>query len=826
MPDLLESRSRLLALAAAALILLLTAFTAWALVKNHTFATYPVHALGLLLAPALLSIAVGLFRPVRTGRALLLGLALMFAAWIVGYAGLAAAALLLFAALSVGDFVGRPGGIGRDHAGLLDALLALSLGLGVLAILLTALAHYKISAAPAYAAGLLALALAGWRRNIRYLGALGGWLSDDSRAGPGLWLTAGLFVGLALINISYSGLFGFTADTTSSHLYVSSYISTYGQWSFDVQKYVWGVEPLAADYLFGTVYLLSDASGAQFLNVLVTLLTAGLIYAASRPRAGTLNALLAATAWLAMPILLQLAQSLYAEGFLGLFAFACFVYLNDERMTESKPWWAGLVAGLLAGAAVAVKLTGWVFAPAYLLFVLLVLRPRHDWKWATRVAVTAALVMITLGGIQYWYALSYTGNPVFFYYNAVFHSPYGDPQNFFDSHWTGRYNWHLPFDLTFHTDRFGENGAGSMGFQWLVFLPAGLLLMFLKDGLRARCFGLTGLFYAAVVLMPEQYLRYALPAFPFLSVLLAEIGTQPVAALQVAYRAGLYAVIGVNVFAVQNMMHRFGDVPTGIVYHKDVRDEFLREVAPTVAANRIINALEPEPVNVLYVSMPGGAELRGTAYYQSWYNPLIASAFTRIHSPDDVGAIVAANEIRYIVLDPAFPHTRGILQVSMYCEHHAQLIAKIGTLSLYRVNPGATYVHDVVDNPDLADGAQGWKFLHGAVPRLLPGRGYLLARENTISQQLHVTNFTAGQPISFNASLKCLPPQGKLTVLIHWKTGPDEYKDSFAYYYCLHPGPRTVSEMFYAPPGTLSGVAELSVEEKTRVAVSQISVRD
>jgi hypothetical protein len=328
-----------------------------------------------------------------------------------------------------------------------------------------------------------------------------------------------------------------------------------------------------------------------------------------------------------------------------------------------------------------------------------------------------------------------------------------------------------------------------------------------------------------VVMMPEQYLRYALPALPFLAVFVAEAGAQPGRVMQAVYRTGMFAVIGVNALAVQSVLHRFDDLPTEIVYHKDSRDEFVRSIAPTVAANRIIDALEPEPVNVLYVSMPGGAELRGTAYYQNWYNPPLSNAFNRVRTKDDVGAIVAANSIRYIVLEPGFPHLRRLRQVANYCQQYGQLIAKIGEVYLYRLHPGAPYTHDATENPELADNAKGWDFRGGAA-KYQAAAGYLLNPEISVYQKLKLPQLTPYQPFYFGATVNCLRPVGSVRVQILWQTGPEDFKPSSAAYYCMSQGVINIGEVFHAPKGAWKGVAGLIVEGKgAQVGVSEISIR-
>ncbi len=122
---------------------------------------------------------------------------------------------------------------------------------------------------------------------------------------------------------------------------------------------------------------------------------------------------------------------------LALFSAIWLVLRADEAARGGERLWPRYAgAGLLAGAAVALKLTTApyliAFGPAIVALKLLEPRlPRLGGLLSF--GLGAALSLAALGG-PWWLAVYRVfGNPLFPFYNAVFHSPYYLPENFFDN---------------------------------------------------------------------------------------------------------------------------------------------------------------------------------------------------------------------------------------------------------------------------------------------------------------------------------------------------------------------------------------------------------
>jgi hypothetical protein len=667
-------------MAAGTVAVLMSLFALVHLHREDLFKNPPWQGLAVFMLPVALCALFSLSRSVRMTRlALCLGL-LAAAVWSIGLPGVLATALTLLAALAVGSLLGRLGGL--DAAGFLPALLRLTLGLAALSLVLTVLGHFPVAGRLSYALGLILLSLLGWRGIVREARAV--WQAFAAPAGLKTWLGTGLFSGALLLVLCFSGLFGFTADTLAMHLYIPTYITTYGKWSYDFQSYLWALEPMASDLLFGVVYALSDALGAQLLNACGLILIAGLIYAACRRRLDSFDAALPAAAWLCVPYVLYLAGSLHAEVLLSLFLLAAFLHL--EGQTESGGWQSGFVSGTLVSAALATKVLAVIMGPVLLVYVLLVPGRRRGTAWLLRFLAVAGLVVLLAGGFQYIYAYVETGNPVFFFYNHLFHSPYYPPTDFTDNHWTGHYDWHLPFDLTFDTQNFAETNFGSAGLQWYMLVPAALLCLWPKQGAEARWYAVAGLCFAALTLSSEQYFRYVLPALPFLALLTAELGLPSRRVLRGIYRGCMLAAVVLDLMAMQGTLQRVKDLPLYEVLHPAERAAVALQQVPEIAANRLIDSRETQPVNVLYVAHSWGAELRGTAYYQSWYNPELEKSFRYLRRAAGLQPLLDRYHIDYVVVNAEYRPAVGVTLVREYCRTHCQRLPTLDRIELYKVS--------------------------------------------------------------------------------------------------------------------------------------------
>ena len=787
----------------------------------------PRHGIQLFCYPAIIALLVGWLLPAPRARMTLLSGFLALLVWIIGLPELAVTVLLLLDGFVVGEFTWKRCGLSTSEPGLLHAGLMCALGLAEIGLCLTFLSHFYVASAALYSVTMVVIVLLARARIAEYGRVFGVWLRDGAKPDASVWLATGAFFGAALLNFSASTFFGTEIDTLGVYMYVPSYISAYGGWSYDFHTYIWALVPNLLMCLDSVPYILTGPTGTQFFNSVCTVLTGVLIYAFCRPRIGKVNSLLCAIGWLTLPVVIQESASLHDDATVALFLFAPLVCLYDPRLQASRPWGAGTVAGLLVGAAVATKLVGWILCPVYLLAVLAWIGREKGFSWALKAASAAVVAVVVLGGFQYWYALAVTGNPIFPFYNAIFHSPYYPQVNFIDRHSVGNFNWNLPILMTFHTELFGQGGPGSAGFQWLPFLPAALLFSVANAGNQRRWFGFAGLWFAVCVMLPEQFVRYLIPAFPLLSVFISEVAAQPGRLIQVVYKVVFIGAIALDVYGVQDVFYNTNDIVTEPVFSLDKRAVLERDTAPIVALNKVINALEPNPVNVLYLSRAEGAGLRGTAYYLNWTSPEVVSRFDDARASGKLATFIGDFKISYVVFDTVFGK-RGEIQppqVYDFCEQHGTRVAHIGSAILYKIDPHYTYPHPALINPGLDDMAKGWSFSNFSKPKRAPGAGYLLQNGEAFFQWLKPGLLISGRYYYLDASASCLNRQGWVLPQIIWYIGKEHRIVGSSHpYFCTQAGDLDVHQVIAVPPGAVAGKVVVSANTGAQASVQSISL--
>jgi hypothetical protein len=201
-------------------------------------------------------------------------------------------------------------------------------------------------------------------------------------------------------------------DSTMYHLPYAKAFAASGQVPF-LPDLRYPVFPQLQELLFTACLLLWDDLGAQLLQAVAALLTAGLLVVWGRTVGAPWAGVLAAAMWLGTPIVWWLAGRAYIDLGLGLFVTATAFALERWRASRSTVWL--LLAAWMAGSAAAGKYTG--------LFVVVWLVAVAAWDGrpqAARSAFRAALVAgLTLAPwyLRIWY---HTGTPVHPFLQTLF----------------------------------------------------------------------------------------------------------------------------------------------------------------------------------------------------------------------------------------------------------------------------------------------------------------------------------------------------------------------------------------------------------------------
>jgi len=262
---------------------------------------------------------------------------------------------------------------------------------------------------------------------------------------------------------------------------------------------------------------------------------------------------------------------------------------------------------------------------------LLVGLPLAVWEVAKRRAVAAGLIALALflgtGVPAYGIAWWKTGNPIFPFRNEKIHSPLLDPAvSFQDNEFRQPLTWTTPFDLAFRTHSFYEGQNGTLGFQYTLFLPLGLLAVFLARSRRAAGSLAIAVGAAILILRSEPNARYLYAAMPLLFVPFGAL----LAWLQAHRRLYGTMLVLAGLCGALNLYF----LPGSGWYHKDFymrspfsqrgRERYARDYIPIRPAIQQFNLAHPG-ANLFLANDEDVADPLGEVYEGGWhqYNRLL-----------------------------------------------------------------------------------------------------------------------------------------------------------------------------------------------------------
>ena len=282
-----------------------------------------------------------------------------------------------------------------------------------------------------------------------------------------------------------------------------------------------------AEMLYTLALALAGQPAPGLLHLAAGGLTTGLVYAAGRRLADARVGLLAAALFYTLPLVTWLSGTANIDLLATLYA-AGMVYAVLAWWQSADDAWltlAGILAGLGLGAKLNVALT---LLPLGLIVLAAVIARYRLSRRALAALLRFGLPALLLFTPWLVRDALWTGNPIFPYFNAVFHSPKWDTTNtFFNFATFGRGAGlldflRLPWDLSLHAGAFIEaTPAGAVGALPLLALP---WLYLRPAGGRRRVLWAAVLYCLAVAALWFRigpYLRYLLPLFPVLAVLAA-----------------------------------------------------------------------------------------------------------------------------------------------------------------------------------------------------------------------------------------------------------------------------------------------------------------
>ena len=693
----------LFSLAAPALLLALIGLEIYGFSTLHLFAQeiwYPVGLTRFLrYGGVFLALAVPLLLMVPwTFATVLVVLLLALTAFALGPMPLLSVLFLLLSACALGRLLLDRGAarLGRDESGQVDLLATLG-GLAVYILLMYAVARQPVNY-PAAWAGLLALpVLADWRGVIarlrRWQRALAAVELRTPAARAPFALLAFILGAHWLVALKPE----VSADGLSQHLAIPINIAAHHMFTLQPSRFVWSVMPMGADFGYSIAYLMGGEYAARLLDFAFLLALVALLYFAVRRYASPAVGFLMAALFATTPMVQLVTGSLFVENVQAALVFAMMAALWRFDDTAQRRYLN--LAMLLGGVAASVKLGS-------IMFVLLalplagVLLARHRKALGTRPAaaiVLALVLLVAAGAPPYAIAYAKTGNPLFPFLNAHFHSPLLGPQAVIhDFRYVQPVSWRTLYDLTFRSTLYYEGQGGSFGFQYLLLAPLALLGLAVVRSGPARSAAAIAWGASLVVLSSTPNARYIYPAMPLLMVT-----TGAMLAWMLIHRPWLARVLlGATVACLALNLYF---LPSSSYYQKDFclrspfsaleRHRYIHEAAPVREVIAYFNAAHPNAA-VLLGDDSTFAGLTGDVYENHWHQYNTFDSLSHAATPDDAARLLESWKVDYLILHkPSAGEERRPPVMNKLVADCTSLEYESGDVYLARLEPSCPACH-------------------------------------------------------------------------------------------------------------------------------------
>lgn len=558
--------------------------------------------------------------------------------------------------------------------------------------------------------------------------------------------------------------------------------------------------PVQGHLFYAVAYGLGGVPAAKLVQVAIGLAAIAGVGAIAWLCAGRLAALVGATMFATMPIVLWELGHAFIDLFPVFFTvMAVLAIMLWQR--DGFPVWL-VYAGALAGLGFATKLNMAVVIAALAGVIILV--GRAPWRARGRVL---ALVAFGIGGIVVvpWLIRGYgiTGTlPGFGIMREQFssvipllgeHGPSVSPALDESALQTavaalqgpgapGAGFGRSPFDLlgipwymTFHGRDFGFPiiGRGEIGIALLMLLPLALL------GPRNRATAFlavaTVASYVGWWLTPYQIARHLLPTLA-LAAALAGIGVsavvanahgRPRQALAIAAQLGvIVSLVAVPFFFLPASRAQF---PIDVILGRQSSVEYVDEVIRSAAVLAAASAELPADTLVGYV----GGDWQGPQLYTEARLTYFASNAVG-GTPEEVLATLDRLGVRYFIWNRADSDRgdwRSVLLSGSFLRDHTRILAGDQDAYLFEVLPGADHRWGTTDpanllqDPNLLQVRAEESAWTTTGKTIVIGGVVALPRKGTLTQQVPVT---AGRPYVLDASGRCIDSSGRVTLSIAW----------------------------------------------------------
>jgi hypothetical protein len=211
--------------------------------------------------------------------------------------------------------------------------------------------------------------------------------------------------------------------------------------------------------------------------------------------------------------------------------------------------------------------------------------------------------------------------------------------------------WSTLYDLTFHTNSYHEGQDGSFGFQYLLLLPAGVLLV-RRSGYVAWSACLVALTGSAIVLFGLPNLRYLYPALPLfhvvIALLFARLNEAPALVRSLVFVL-LAACLALDAWFLPSAGWYQKGFYTSPLFREKGRMTYLESDAPDRVLIAQLNRQYPGEA-VLFLDGTDIADLRAPAYRDHWHDMETYFPLHQARTPEEALALIAKWKIPHYLV--------------------------------------------------------------------------------------------------------------------------------------------------------------------------------
>lgn len=481
--------------------------------------------------------------------------------------------------------------------------------------------------------------------------------------------------------------------------------------------------PVNAQVLFAIGVALHGPIVAKLLHTVagvVTIVAVGLL---ARRLAGRRAGLIAAALMATLPLGIWEMGTAYVDLFAtGYVVVAALCFFSWQESGDRK--WLWLTGGLL-GFGVASKLTVGFAAAGFVVAVAVAGRKEASSRERMRAVAWMTLGIVATLGPWLVRSVVLTGQiPGFdLLRDSLFPAAGTRPSSLgnlptFGLGRSAALLPALPWELTFNTQRFGENPPGFVGLGLLLALPA---ILFIRPRRRPAALAILVLVPLVFWFFSAQYLRYLLPTLALLFVLVA-CGIEEFLERALPLDRGassrsraLLAVILLMGLAISPIVYLVtilaypGGLPVRHVLHAETSEEYLvRTMRQVPVLRRLAGLVGPGSPVAVY---PEGHQLYSDAILMGPHNG--ASWLVWSRSVDEVLGNFEKYGISYLVVDGGFPGVRSSRAIALqqtFLQEHAATVYADRSVYLYRIQtmaPTALVSKELLLNPTFETGMAG-----------------------------------------------------------------------------------------------------------------------